>query len=177
MPLQATYKIKNQWTWSMVGGASSPALGTGTASELNIEGLTRELDDERRPGAAGSVNYQGDFEAMTATITLTSITDSIRQAIFESVCSNVTLTVSAVAENLRDACDTGTYAITMRGVISKFPIGWQLGNDTAENEIIMGVNYYSDTWRGNVFIYDPDDFVWSWKGTNLWLARKNALGI
>lgn len=177
MPLPVEYKIKGQWTFSMVGGAATPANGTGVASKFNIDGLEREVDDERRSGAAGAINYQGDFNAMKATITLMGITDSLRQACMESVCSNVTFTLSAIAENKRDACDIATYTVTLRGIIIKYPIGWQFSNDTAENEIVLGVNFYEDSWKGKIFRYSPDEMIWSWNGTNLWEARKTGLGI
>lgn len=178
MPLPATYKIRNQWSWSMVGGNGSAASGTGTASEIEIDGLERDVDDERRPGAAGSIHYGGDFEPMTATITLTSMTDSLRLAAFESVCNNnVSITLSAVMENIRDTCDIATYSAMMRGIIIKYPIGWSLSNETAENELVLGINYFTDTWKSKAFIYDPDNMIWSWNGVNLWQARKEALGI
>ncbi|MBW4626538.1 MAG: phage major tail tube protein [Brasilonema octagenarum HA4186-MV1] len=177
MPLPIEYKIKGQWAVSMVGGGATPATFTGAASEFTIDGLEREADDDRRPGAAGAISYQGDFNAMKATIKLMGITDALRDACMESVCSNVTFTLSAVAENKRDACDIATFAATLRGIILKYPIGWQFKNETAENEIVLGVNYYQDVWKGKTFEYDPDNMLWNWKGTNLWAARKTALGM
>lgn len=177
MPAPPAYQVRNQWTYSLVGGGGSPANCFGTASELKIEGLEREVDSDRRPGAAGAIHYGGDFNPITATITLSSITDSLRSAVLESVCSNIVLAASAVFENARDACDIATYTVSMRGIVTKYPIGWQLSNELAKNELVIGVNSFSETWKGKQFTYDPDDLIWNWNGTNLWAARRTALGM
>jgi hypothetical protein len=176
MALPATFRVQNQWSFSMVGGGGSPALGTGTASTFALSGLERESDSDRRPGAAGALFYGGDFNEVTATITLVSLTDSLRTAILESVCSNVTVTLSAIFEDVRDNCSIAAYTASMRGIITKYPM-FEFSSDRGEAELMIGVNRFEDAWKGKTWIYDPDNMIYSYNGVNLWADRKTALGI
>lgn len=177
MASPSTYETRGQWAWSIIGGSGTPAIATGTASEFTIEGLEREVDQDRRPGAGGALSYAGDFNPITATLSLMSITDGVRSAAMESVCSNATINASAVFQNTRDACDIGTYSISMRGILIKYPIGWKFSTDKGEVELVLGVNYYTETFKGKTFTYNPDEMEWIWNGTNLWANRKLALGV
>lgn len=177
MPVDKNWSLKNKWKFGVIGGKGTAAECYGTASEFNIDGLERDSDEDARTGTAGMTHHGGEFGAITANITLTAITKSVRMALLESVCSNVTINLTAIFENIRDNCETEVYTAQMRGIINKYPIGWQLSNEAAENEIIMGVNYFKEIFLDDTFTYDPDEIIWQVNDTNYWADIKTGLGV
>lgn len=177
MPLPTVYSFRDV-TVTMSGGENDPADLTSVAKSIKLPALEREKDAEPRFGAAGAITYISSFKELECEMSLMGYTDSFHTACMRSVNKPISIIVTALGENVRDNSDIASLIITMRGPLIKFPTDISFeAQKVAEINLMMGVNYYRQVFKGATFEYDPDNMIWRVNTQNMWEARKTGLGI
>ncbi len=163
------------WNAKILDINNNPISLQHIITDLTSPVLEREFDTEKRAGEMGTVSRPIGFNEVETSFTIKKPQKDLSKALLEALGSpDKTIVVQAAA-----VVDTGTgresYTWACTGHISSYPLG-DLSSEGLEAEVSMMVNKLDVNFGADFTMsYDPENFLYSVNGVNLWEDIANLI--
>lgn len=164
------------WNAKILDVNSNPISLKSIITDLTSPVLEKEFDTDKRAGEIGVISRPLYFNEMESSFTIKKATKPLMQALLAGIGDpNGTITLQATA-----IVDNGTtresYIWDCIGYVSSLPLG-DLSADGVDAEVTMMVNKLDVAFGVDFAMsYDPENYVYSINGTNLWADVASVIG-